>query len=74
MQAEYLLDKYTVRGLTEVVNAEDSLHTTDNKFTIDNTSFRTYLNKKELKKSKGGQKHSDCTESVEHSDFELMLK
>ena len=73
-QAKYLPDKYTIKGLTEVANAEGSLHTTNNKFAIDNTFFKTRLNEKELKKLKGSQKHFDYTKSVEYSDFELMLK
>lgn len=73
-QAKLLPDKYTINGLTKVADAEGSLHTTNNKFAIDNTFFKTRLNEKKLKKLKGGQKHFDYTKSVEYSDFELMLK
>ncbi|WP_027825084.1 D-alanyl-lipoteichoic acid biosynthesis protein DltD [Lactobacillus psittaci] len=73
-QAKLLPDNYSVSGLTKVANAQGKKHTTNNKFAIDNTFFKTRLNLKELKKLKGSQAKFDYVKSVEYSDFELMLK
>ncbi len=64
---------YSVKALKKVASEQAAMHTTSNNLGIDNTFYRTRLNKSLLRHLKGSQKHFDYVESAEYSDFELML-
>lgn len=72
-RAKLLPDKYSVSALRKVADEQAAMHTNSNDLGIDNTFFRTRLNKKVLRRLKGSQRNFDYVQSTEYADFELML-
>ncbi|WEV51112.1 D-alanyl-lipoteichoic acid biosynthesis protein DltD [Lactobacillus sp. ESL0731] len=73
-RAKLLPKQYSVAGLEQVADEQAARHTNSNTFGINNSFYRTRLDKKNLRKLKNSQRKFDYTKSAEYSDFELMLQ
>lgn len=72
-EAKLLPDTYSVDALNQVADEQAAIHTTSNRFGINNSFYKSRLNPKTLKRLEGSQRNFDYVNSVEFSDFELML-
>ncbi|WEV70834.1 D-alanyl-lipoteichoic acid biosynthesis protein DltD [Lactobacillus sp. ESL0785] len=73
-RAKLLPANYSIAELNRVADQQAAIHTNSNDFGINNSFFRSRLDKKNLRKLKNSQISFDYTKSAEYSDFELMLR